>query len=126
MRTRADEIGSHLSCDCLPQKEPTTDGYQPSGYTDEFLSPRPSMDRTDPDPQRVQAPCRNDEAHAIKQRALAGRQFGSVCMPVEYGEEADQRRGNTQGRAHFEHYGSTKKDRRESDSISDSRQRHSH
>ena len=31
------------------------------------------MDRTDPDPQRVQAPSRYDEAHAIKQRVLAGR-----------------------------------------------------
>jgi len=47
------------------------------------------MDRTDTDPQRVQAPGRNDEAHAIKQRALAGRQFGSVRVPVEYGEKAN-------------------------------------
>ena len=55
------------------------------------------MDRADTDPQRVQAPSRDDEAHAVKQRALAGRQFGSVRVPVEDGEEADQRRGNPKG-----------------------------
>ena len=79
-----------------------------------------------PIPKCVQTSGRNDEAHAVKQRALAGRQFGSVRVSVEDGEEANQRRRNTQRRANFEHYGSTKKNRRESDSILDSRQRHSH
>src|SRR5271167_2287679 len=107
-RTRAGEIESHFSCDRLPHEERTTDNYQSSGNAEQPLSPRPSVGRANANPQGMQAPSRNDEAHAIKQRALAGRQFGSVRMPVEYGEKANQRRGNTQGRTHFEHYGSTK------------------
>src|SRR5208337_748425 len=106
-RKGADGIGSHLSCDHLPQKERTTHGYQSSGDPQQLLSPRPSVDRPDTDPQRVQAPSRNDEAHAIKQRALSGRKFGSVRVSMKYGEEANEGRGNPQRRADFEHYSST-------------------
>ncbi len=81
-----------------------------AGDPQQSLSPRPSVDRADADPQRMQASGRNDEAHAVEQSALAGRQFGSVRMPVEDGEEANQRRRDTQRRAHFEHHRGTEQE----------------
>src|SRR5271165_3439053 len=101
MRTTADEIGSHLSCDRLPHEECAPDNNQSSGNPQQFLSPRPAMDRTDADPQSVQTTSGDHEAHAIQQRALAGWEFSPMCMSMEYGEESNQRRGNTQGRADF-------------------------
>ncbi len=84
------------------------------------------MDSSNANSHRMQASRRNDEAHAVEQGALPGWQLSSVRVSVEYGEEADQRRGNTEGRTHFEHYGSPKENCREGYSIFDARQRHSH
>ena len=55
------------------------------------------MNRADADPQCVQASGGDHEAHAIQQRALTGRQFGSVRVAVKDGEEADQRSRNPSG-----------------------------
>ena len=57
-----------------------------------FLSPSPSMHCADADSERVQASSSHHESHAVEQRALAGRKFGSVRVAVEDREEPDQRR----------------------------------
>ena len=76
------------SCERLPHEERATDGDQSSGDAQVTSVPTPAMHRADTDSQRVQAAGCNDETHAVEQRALAGWQFSSMRMPVEYGEES--------------------------------------
>ena len=60
------------------------------------------MDGADADAHRMQAPGRDDETHAVEQRTLARREFGTVRMAVEDREASDDECRDDQRRPHLE------------------------
>jgi hypothetical protein len=63
------------------------------------------VDGADPDSRRVQTAGRDDETHAVEERALPRWELGSVRVSMEDGEESDQRGRRGERRTRFEHHG---------------------
>jgi hypothetical protein len=87
------------SCNHLPQKEHASQGNKGSGQAQGLLSPRPAMDSSDSNANRVQASGSNYKAHATEQSALHGWKFGSMGVSVKDGEEAHECCGDAELRA---------------------------
>ena len=117
---------SSASCERLPEEERAAAGDHAAGKAQHFLSPSPAMNRADADPHCVQASGRDDEAQAVEQRALAGRQFGAVRVSVEDGEEADQPAATPSGGRTSNNTAAPKQNRRQRDAVLSTGQRHAH
>ena len=93
---------STLHATAFHMKNDASRGDHRARAAQQVPSPGPAVDGADADAHRMQAPGRDDEAHAVEQRALARRQFGAVRMAVEDREASDHQRRDDQRRPHLE------------------------